>query len=62
MYLWLCYFIYCMYYYICKIVLLVGWKGNVNVKGKEDKKNIFNIFFVVLMYLYWNDLGKLCKR
>lgn len=41
-----------MYYYIFKIVLLVGWKGNVNVKGKEDKKNIFNIFFVVLMYLY----------
>lgn len=62
MYLWLCYLIHCMHYHTLKTVLLAGWKGNANVKGKEDKKNTFNISFVALMYLHWNDSGKLCKR
>lgn len=27
-----------MHYHTLKTVLLAGWKGNANVKGKEDKK------------------------
>lgn len=38
-----------MHYHTLKTVLLAGWKGNANVKGKEDKKNIS---FVALMYLH----------
>lgn len=42
-----------MHYHTLKTVLLAGWKGNANVKGKEDKKKTtFNISFVALMYLH----------
>lgn len=41
-----------MHYHTLKTVLLAGWKGNANVKGKEDKKNTFNISVVALMYLH----------
>lgn len=27
-----------MHYHTLKTVLLAGWKGNANVKSKEDKK------------------------
>lgn len=29
-----------MHYHTLKTVLLADWKGNANVKGKEDKKKI----------------------